>query len=31
MGSAVVEHGLWGCFAFTVGLGWYVYSGAIGV
>lgn len=26
-----VEHGLWGCFAFTVGLGWYVYSGAIGV
>jgi len=25
-----LEHGLWGCFAFTVGLGWYVYSGAIG-
>jgi hypothetical protein len=23
------EHGLWGWFAFTVGLGWYVYSGAI--
>lgn len=25
-----IEHGLWGCFAFTIGLGWYVYSGAIG-
>ncbi|WP_084696305.1 CPBP family intramembrane glutamic endopeptidase [Salisaeta longa] len=25
-----VEHGLWGAFAFTIGLGWYVYSGAIG-
>ena len=24
-----LEHGLWGWFAFTVGLGWYVYSGAI--
>ncbi len=27
---ATVEHGIWGCFAFTIGLGWYVYSGAIG-
>ncbi|PEN13593.1 CPBP family intramembrane metalloprotease [Longibacter salinarum] len=25
-----IEHGIWGCFAFTIGLGWYVYSGAIG-
>jgi len=28
--QASLEHGLWGCFAFTIGLGWYVYSGAIG-
>jgi len=28
--QVALEHGLWGCFAFTVGLGWYVYSGAIG-
>jgi membrane protease YdiL (CAAX protease family) len=28
--QASIEHGLWGCFAFTIGLGWYVYSGAIG-
>lgn len=28
--QAAVEHGLWGAFAFTVGLGWYVFSGAIG-
>lgn len=28
--QVTLEHGLWGCFAFTVGLGWYVYSGAIG-
>lgn len=27
--QAALEHVLWGCFAFTVGLGWYVYSGAI--
>jgi membrane protease YdiL (CAAX protease family) len=27
--QATLEHGLWGWFAFTVGLGWYVYSGAI--
>lgn len=27
--QAAVEHGLWGVYAFTVGLGWYVYSGAI--
>ncbi|HHP7238977.1 CPBP family intramembrane glutamic endopeptidase [Longibacter sp.] len=25
-----IEHGIWGCFAFTIGLGWYIYSGAIG-
>jgi len=24
-----VEHGLWGNFLFSVGLGWYFYSGAI--
>ena len=24
-----VEHGLWGDFLFTVGVGWYLYSGAI--
>lgn len=31
-GSALqvaVEHGLWGVYAFTVGLGWFVHSGAI--
>ena len=27
--QVTLEHGLWGWFAFTVGLGWYVYSGAI--
>jgi len=27
--QVALEHMLWGCFAFTVGLGWYVYSGAI--
>ena len=27
--QVVVEHGLWGLYAFTVGLGWFVYSGAI--
>jgi membrane protease YdiL (CAAX protease family) len=27
--QAALEHVLWGSFAFTVGLGWYVYSGAI--
>lgn len=25
-----LEHALWGNFAFTVGIGWYFYSGAIG-
>ena len=25
-----IEHGLWGNFLFTVGLGWYFYSGSIG-
>jgi hypothetical protein len=25
-----LEHGIWGWLAFTVGLGWYVFSGAIG-
>ena len=25
-----IEHGLWGDFLFTVGLGWYFYSGSIG-
>jgi membrane protease YdiL (CAAX protease family) len=24
-----LEHGLWGDFLFTVGLGWFFYSGAI--
>jgi membrane protease YdiL (CAAX protease family) len=28
--QAALEHGAWGGFAFTVGLGWYVFSGAIG-
>lgn len=28
--QASLEHGIWGWFAFTVGLGWYVFSGAIG-
>lgn len=28
--QATLEHGLWGGFAFTIGLGWYVFSGAIG-
>lgn len=28
--QAALEHGIWGWFAFTVGLGWYVFSGAIG-
>lgn len=27
--QVALEHGLWGCYAFTVGIGWYVYSGAI--
>lgn len=27
--QVALEHGLWGVYAFTVGLGWYVYSGAI--
>ena len=27
--QVTVEHGLWGLYAFTVGLGWFVYSGAI--
>jgi len=28
--QVTLEHGIWGAFAFTVGLGWYVFSGAIG-
>ena len=27
--AAVLEHGLWGDFLFTVGLGWYFYGGSI--
>jgi hypothetical protein len=27
--QVAVEHGLWGLYAFTVGLGWFVHSGAI--
>lgn len=27
--QAALEHGLWEWYGFTVGLGWYVYSGAI--
>ncbi|PQJ36235.1 hypothetical protein BSZ35_01995 [Salinibacter sp. 10B] len=27
--QVAVEHGLWGLYAFTVGLGWFVYSGAL--
>jgi membrane protease YdiL (CAAX protease family) len=27
--QVTLEHGLWGLYAFTVGLGWFVYSGAI--
>ena len=27
--QVAVEHGLWGLYAFTVGLGWFVYSGTI--
>jgi membrane protease YdiL (CAAX protease family) len=29
--QVTLEHGLWGCLAFAIGLGWYVYSGAIGL
>jgi hypothetical protein len=29
--QVTLEHGLWGWLAFTIGLGWYVYSGAIGL
>jgi len=28
--QVTLEHGIWGAYAFTVGLGWYVFSGAIG-
>ena len=28
--ASVIEHGLWGDFLFTVGLGWYFYGGSIG-
>ena len=28
--QCVVEHSLWGDFIFTVGLGWYFYSGSVG-
>ena len=28
--QVALEHGIWGWFAFTIGLGWYVFSGAIG-
>ena len=27
--QVAVEHGIWGVYAFTVGLGWFVYSGAV--
>jgi len=27
--QAAIEHGLWGVYAFTIGLGWFVHSGAI--
>ena len=27
--AAGIEHGLWGNFLFTIGIGWYFYSGAI--
>ncbi len=27
--AASIEHGLWGNFLFTIGLGWYFYSGSI--
>ena len=27
--AAGIEHGLWGDLLFTVGLGWYLYSGSI--
>lgn len=27
--ASTVEHGLWGSFLFTIGLGWYFYSGSI--
>lgn len=27
--QAALEHGLWGVYAFTIGLGWFVHSGAI--
>lgn len=27
--QATIEHGLWGVYAFTIGLGWFVHSGAI--
>ncbi len=28
--AAALEHGLWGNFLFTLGLGWYFYAGSIG-
>lgn len=28
--QSVIEHSLWGDFLFTVGLGWYFYSGSVG-
>lgn len=28
--QTTLEHGLWGGFAFTIGLGWFVFSGALG-
>ena len=28
--QATIEHALFGCFLFTVGLGWYFYGGSIG-
>jgi uncharacterized protein len=27
--ASTVEHGLWGIFLFTIGMGWYFYSGSI--
>jgi len=29
MAAVTFEHGLWGDFAFTIGLGWYFYTGSI--
>ena len=31
LGLVCIEHALYGCFIFTVGLGWYFYRGAVGL